>query len=89
MYLCCYCGKEIYKPPMYKWCNKCWHDFEADILAHAAWTKYLQRLETNRRYKEKSMWERGIGEVYLGDDDLAQIGGVYKIIRKYKESEAS
>ena len=89
MYQCCYCGKEIYKPPMYKWCNKCWHDFEADIRAKEPWTVYLGNLEQRRRYKEKSMWERGISEVFLGEDDLAVINGTNRIIRTYKESEAS
>ena len=83
MYQCCLCGSDIsIKSPKTYFCSTCYRTWKHEIINKVGWAVFLQNDEAKRRRREKRDLEK---LVYLGDDDIAEIGGDYKIIYKYKE----
>ena len=83
MFECCLCGTVLHtsNPRMF-WCSKCWADWSTEIKAKVPWTVFLQNLETRRRYREQDMQKNNITYIYLGDDDVYEEAGKYKILHK-------
>ena len=83
MYECALCGKRLGENPLTYWCSRCYADWREAILNHEEWTVYLTNLESKRRYDEK----RDKVLMYLGNDDLYQEAGKYKVLHKIEDGE--
>ena len=81
MYECCLCGVVLGENPKIFWCSKCYSDWKDDILNRKEWTLYLQRLEKNRRYGEKTKNDLGVQLVYLSDKfEIAMVNNKVKLV---------
>lgn len=85
---CCICSKELHtENPRTYFCSSCYKLWKDVIKARTEWVTYLINLEANRRYHDKMMARLGITTVYLGDDDLYQNAGRYKVSHKFNNDQ--
>jgi predicted amidophosphoribosyltransferase len=87
--LCAICSCQLHtENPRIHFCSKCFKKWNSEILNKSEWVRFLVNNEAHRR-KYGSYENNGkrvyVSLVYLGDSDIGEFGGTYKIIHKFKE----